>query len=96
MKTKSVKIRLTNDMGKRLYLTINYFPKRRGGGVDNFYLTENARWATAVPVKEARRWMREAKYLAGSDGDVIEKGEYILGGKPTTLAAAGLRKSVKK
>ena len=35
--------------------------------------------------------MREAKFLAGCDGDVIEKGEYILNGKPTTLKAAGLR-----
>ena len=92
---KNVKIRLLTDSGTHVWLTINYFPKRHGGGVDNFYLTDNARWATAVPLKEARKWMREAKYLAGYDGDVIEKGEYILSGKPTTLAAAGLRKPVK-
>lgn len=90
---KKVKIRLTNDMGKRIYLTINYFPKKswqKTRSVDNFYLTENPKWATAVPVKEARRWMREAKNLAAYDGDVIEKAEYLVGGKPTTLKAAGL------
>ena len=91
---KNVKIRLTTDRGQHLYLLINYF--KIGGRkprkyVDNYYLTENAQWATAVPVKEARKWMREAKYIAGEDGDVIEKGEYMLGGKPTTLKAAGLR-----
>ena len=94
MKNKSVKIRLTNDMGKRLYLTINYFPKKswqKERMVDSFYLTENAHWASPVPLKDARRWMREAKYLAGSDGDVIEKSEYMIGGKPTTLKAAGLK-----
>ena len=99
MKTKSVKIRLTNDMGRRLWLTINYITirgRKPRKNVDNYYLTENARWATAVPLKDAKRWMREAKNLAGWDGDVIEKGEYILGGKPTTLAAAGLKKIVKK
>ena len=91
---KNVKIRLTNDRGHYLYLLINYFKiggRKARKHVDNYYLTENARWATAVPVKEARRWMREAKYIAGEDGDVIEKGEYLLGGKPTTLKAAGLR-----
>lgn len=88
---KKVKIRLINDRGEHLYLTINYFPKSRGGGVDNFCLTDNARWATAVPLKEARKWMREAKCLASWDGDVVEKAEYILAGKPTTLKAAGLR-----
>ena len=91
---KKVKIRLINDRGVHLYLTINYFPKKswqKTRMVDNCYLTDNPRWATAVPVAEARRWMREAKYLAGYDGDVIEKAEYMLGGKPTTLKAAGLR-----
>lgn len=92
---KNVKIRLLTDRGTYIWLTINYFPKRRGGGVDNFYLTNNARWATAVPLKEARKWMREAKYLAGDDGDVIEKGEYIFGGKPTTLSALGLKRGKK-
>ena len=87
---KNVKIRLLTDVGEYIWLTINYFSKRHGGGVDNFYLISNARWATAVPLKEARRWMSEAKTLARYDGDVIEKGEYILNGKPTTLAAAGL------
>lgn len=88
---KNVKIRLTTDRGHYLYLLINYFPKRNGVRmVDNYYLTENARWATAVPVNSARKWMREAKYIAGEDGDVIEKGEYLLGSKPTTLKAAGL------
>ena len=90
---KNVKIRLLTDVGEYIWLTINYFSKRHGGVVDNFYLTSNARWATAVPVTDARRWMREAKTLARYDGDVIEKGEYILNGKPTTLAAAGLSKS---
>ena len=94
MNSKSVKIRLTTDVGKHLYLTINYFPKKswqKERMVDNFYLTENARWASPVPLKDARRWMREAKWIAGDDGDVIEKGEYMIGGKPTTLKAAGLR-----
>ena len=98
MKNTNVKIRLTNDMGRRLWLKINYIKivrRKPRKHVDNFYLTENARWATAVPLKEARKWMREAKYLAGYDGDVIEKGEYILGGKPTTFAAAGLVKRQK-
>ena len=90
---KNVKIRLLTDVGEYIWLTINYFSKRHGSVVDNFYLTPNVRWATAVPLKEARRWMREAKTLARYDGDVIEKGEYILNGKPTTLAAAGLSKS---
>ena len=90
---KNVKIRLLTDVGEYIWLTINYFSKCHGSVVDNFYLTPNARWATAVPLKEARRWMREAKTLARYDGDVIEKGEYILNGKPTTLAAAGLGKS---
>ena len=90
---KNVKIRLLTDVGEYIWLTINYFSKRHGSVVDNFYLTPNARWATAVPLKEARRWMREAKTLARYDGDVIEKGEYILNGKPTTLAAVGLSKS---
>ena len=53
-------------------------------------ITDNARLATAVPLKDARKWMREAKTLARFDGDVIEKGEYILDGKPTTLTAADL------
>lgn len=90
---KSVKISLVNDMGKRLYLTLTYFRRRFNGKriVDSFYLTENPRWASLVPVKEARKWMREAKYLAGCDGDVIVKAEYLLAGKPTTLKAAGLR-----
>ena len=95
---KNVKIRLTTDRGTHVWLTINYITirgRKARKNVDNFYLTENARWATAVPLKEARKWMREAKYLAGYDGDVIEKGEYILGGKPTTLAAAGLVKRQK-
>lgn len=92
---KNVKIRLLTDRGTYLWLTIDYFPKRRGGGVNSYYMTENARWASAVPVSKARKWMREAKYIAGYDGDVIEKGEYILGGKPTTLAAAGLTKKRK-
>jgi len=90
MKNKSVKIRLTNDMGKHLYLTFTYFRRRINGKrvVDSFYLTENPRWASLVPLKDARRWMREAKCLAGFDGDVIEKSEYMIGGKPTTLKAA--------
>ena len=95
---KKVKIRLTTDRGTYVWLTINYIAirgRKARKNVDNYYLTENARWATAVPLKEARKWMREAKYLAGWDGDVIEKGEYILGGKPTTLAAAGLVKCQK-
>ena len=95
---KKVKIRLTTDRGTYVWLTINYIAirgRKARKNVDNYYLTENARWATAVPLKEARKWMREAKYLAGWDGDVIEKGEYILGGKPTTLAAAGLVKRQK-
>ena len=96
---KNVKIRLLTDRGTHIWLTIDYITirgRKPRKHVDSYYLTENARWATAVPVKEARKWMREAKYLAGYDGDVIEKGEYILGGKPTTLLAAGLRKLVKK
>lgn len=99
MAKKTVKIRLTNDRGVRTYLLLNYFSKRRGEKkrmVDNYYLTENSRWATPIPVGEAQRWMREAKYIAGIDGDVIEKAEYILHGKPTTLRAAGLRKPRKK
>ena len=88
---KNVKIRLLTDRGTHIWLIVDYFPKWRGGGVDSFYLTDSARWATAVPLKEARKWMREAKCLASYDGDVIEKGEYILNGKPTTLKAAGLR-----
>ena len=87
---KKVKIRLMTDCGTCIWLTINYFSKRYGGGVDNYCLTDNARLATAVPLKDARKWMREAKTLARFDGDVIEKGEYVLDGKPTTLAAAGL------
>ena len=96
---KNVKIRLLTDRGTYLWLTIDYITirgRKPRKNVDSYYMTENARWATAVPLKEARKWMREAKNLAGWDGDVIEKGEYILGGKPTTLAAAGLRKPVKK
>ena len=95
---KNVKIRLTNDMGRRLWLTIDYFPRRNAKApkrVNTFWLTENARWATAVPLKEARKWMREAKYIAGWDGIVVEKGEYIAGGKPTTLAALGLKRKRK-
>lgn len=92
---KNVKIRLINDMGKCIYLTINYFPKERGQKeriVDNFYLTENARWASPVPPKDARKWMREAKMLAACDGDIIKKAEYICDGKPTTLSALGLKR----
>ena len=94
---KKVKIRLTTDRGTRLWVMIRYYPKRYNGErvIDYFDITDNARWATAVPLKEARKWMREAKLLAGWDGDVIEKGEYILGGKPTTLVAAGLVKRQK-
>jgi len=91
---KKVKIRLTNDWGHYIYLTINYFPKRRSDmvrRVDEFYLTDHACYATAVPVKEACKWLREAKHLASYDGDVIVKAEYLLAGKPTTLKAAGLR-----
>ena len=87
---KKVKIRLLTDCGTHIWLTINYFSKRHGGGVDNYCLTDNARLATAVPLKDARKWMHEAKTLARFDGDVIEKGEYVLDGKPTTLTAAGL------
>ena len=72
---KNVKIRLLTDFGTHLWVTINYFSKRHGGGVDNYHLTDNARWATAVPLKEARKLMRQAKCLARFDGDVIEKGE---------------------
>jgi hypothetical protein len=88
----TVKIRLLTDRGHYIWLTINYFTKRFGGGVDNFYLTDHACWATAVPLKEARRWMREAKCLAATDGDVIEKAEYVCAGKPTTLSALGLKR----
>lgn len=98
MKNANVKIRLTNDMGRRLWLTIDYITirgRKPRKHVDNYYLTENARWATAVPLKEARKWMREAKYIAGWDGIVVEKGEYITGGKPTTLAALGLKRKRK-
>ena len=93
MKNKSVKIRLTNDMGKCFYLTFTYFRRLINGKrvVDSFYLTENPRWASPVPLKDARKWMHKAKCLAGFDGDVIEKSEYMLGGKPTTLKAAGLK-----
>lgn len=84
---KKFKIRLLTDHGTYLWLKVNYFPKRRGGGVDHFYLTDHACLATAVPFREARRWMREAKCLAATDGDVIEKAEYMRGGKPTTLSA---------
>ena len=87
---KKVKIRLLTDCGTCIWLTINYFSKHHGGGVDNYCLTDNVRLATAVPLKDARKWMHEAKTLARFDGDVIEKGEYVLDGKPTTLAAAGL------
>ena len=87
---KKVKIRLLTDCGTCIWLTINYFSKHHGGSVDNYCLTDNARLATAVPLKDARKQMCEAKTLARFDGDVIEKGEYILDGKPTTLAAAGL------
>lgn len=93
---KNVKIRLLTERGAYIWLRVNYFPKRRGGGVDNFYLTDYAHEATAVPVKDARKWMREAKSLARFDGIAIEKGEYILGGKPTTLVAAGLCRHVRK
>ena len=87
---KNVKIRLLTDSGNHIWLRVNYFPKRSGGGVDNFYLTDYAHEATAVPLKTARKWMREAKLLANFDGINLEKGEYILGGKPTTLKAASL------
>ena len=93
--TKTVKIRLTNDWGRHLYLKIDYFsirgckPRKY---VDNYYLTENKDGATAVSLTEARMWMREAKKLASWDGDCIEKGEYLRNGKPTTLKAAGLRR----
>ena len=86
-----VNIRLTNECGKRLYLKINYFPKRKGDKarlVDNYYLVEHHREAARIPVGEARRWMREAKMLAGWDGEVVVKAEYLLHGKPTTLKAA--------
>ena len=88
---KNVKISLVNDMGKRLYLTLNYFRRYNNGKrvVESFYLTENPRWASLVQLKDARKWMREAKTLAAFDGDVIVKSEYLLNGKPTTLAAAG-------
>lgn len=92
--TKNVKICLITDCGQRLWLTINYFSirgRKPRKYVDSFYITDNSRWATAVPVKEARKWMREAKYLAAGDGDVIEKSMYMFGGKPITLKAAGLR-----
>jgi hypothetical protein len=92
---KNVKIRLLTDRGTYVWLKVNYFPKRCGGGVDNFYLTDHACWATAVPLKEARRWMREAKCLAATDGDVNQKSEYVCGGKPTTLSALGLKRNKK-
>ena len=88
---KNVKIRLVNDMGKSIYLTINYFPKKswqKERRVDNYYLTENARWASAVPADKARKWMSEAKVLAAYDGDVVVKAEYICGGKPISLKEA--------
>ena len=87
---KNVKIRLLTDRGLYVWLRVNYFPKRRGGGVDNFYLTDYAHEATPIAVKNARKWMREAKSLANFDGIVVKKGEYILDGKPTTLVAAAL------
>lgn len=87
---KNAKIRLLTDCGTHIWLTINYFSKRHGGGVDNYCLTDNACLATVVPLKDTRKWMHEAKTLARFDGDVIEKGEYILDGKPTTLTAVGL------
>ena len=96
--TKNVKICLITDRGQRLWLTINYFSirgRKPRKYVDNFYLTDNSRWATAVHVTEARKWMREAKTLAAYDGDVIEKTEYLYGGKPTTLSALGLKRSKK-
>ena len=94
---KSVKISLVNDMGKRLYLTFTYFRRRINGKrvVDSFYLTENPCWASLVPLKEARKWMCEAKVLASYDGDVIEKAEYLCGGKPITLSALGLKRNKK-
>ena len=70
---KKVKIRLLTDCGTHIWLTINYFSKHHGGGVDNYCLTDNARLATAVPLKDARKWMHEAKTLARFDGDVIER-----------------------
>ena len=93
----TVKIRLLTDRGTHMWLTIDFFRNKRrwtSESVDTWYLTDKARYATPVPVKDARTWMREAKYLAGYDGIVVEKGQYIRGGKPTTLAACG--KSSKK
>lgn len=90
-----VKIRLLTDRGNYVWLTIKYFSKRCGGGVDNYYLIDNARWATAVPLKEARKWMRRAKDHFVWYGGVIEKAEYICGGKPTTLSALGLKRRKK-
>lgn len=90
---KKVKIRLMNDQGTCLWLTINYFSvrgRKPRKHVDNFYLTEKAQFATAVPLTEARRWMREARNLASWDGDNIVKSEYMHGGKPTTLKALSL------
>lgn len=95
---KYVKIRLLTDRGIYMWLTIDFFRNKRrwtSGSVDSWYLTNKARFATPIPVEDARLWMREAKYIAGYDGIVVEKGEYILGGKPTTLKAAGLHKPVK-
>lgn len=89
---KNVKIKLINESNKSLYLVLNYFPKAHGEKtrtIDNYYLTENLRFASPIPLKDARKWMREAKTLAAFDGDVIVKSEYLLNGKPTTLAAAG-------
>ena len=87
---QNVKIRLINDRGCQLWLHIDYLSirgRKPRKYVDSFHLTENSRAATAVPVAEARKWMREAKYLAGYDGDVIEKSNYMRGGKPVKLTS---------
>ena len=42
-KMKNVKIRLLTDRGTHIWLIVDYFPKWRGGGVDSYYLTNNAR-----------------------------------------------------
>ena len=90
---KNVKIRLIAE-SEVLWLKVNYFRKRRGSLirlVDNFYLVESSRSATAVPLVEALKWMSEAKTLARFDGVNPVKGEYVIDGKAVTLKQLGLQ-----
>ena len=89
---KNVKIRLIAG-SEVLWLKVNYFRKQRGSRfrlVDNFYLVESSRSATAVPLVEARLWMSEAETLARFDGVNPVKGEYVIDGKAVTLKQLGL------